>query len=618
MTYFCKRRYNNVSKITVMSLSHLFFCIFMNRFKYLLFSVLLGVLTINAQSQIPKTDTIHGVSEFEAEFSSANEAFAPDSIPLPDTVAASEMLKTGPILDMLDSLFHSVLFAGNGFTADTAKLNIYGFRPDEVPTYSDSVYFERISRLNAATPIELTYNWHVKNFINLYAVQKRQLTSRILGLAELYFPLFEEHLDRLNLPLELKYLAVVESALIPNARSRAGATGLWQFMYGTGKMYGLQVTSFVDDRSDPYKSTIAAAEHLRDLYKLYNDWLLALAAYNSGAGNVNRAIRRSGGKMNFWEISPYLPRETRGYVPAFIAVTYVMNYAAEHNLYPIIPAFMHYDVDTVIVKDVLSFEQISEKLNIPLEQIAFLNPAYRHGIIPSTADKQYVLRLPKQYVTEFFNQEQELYAYRTEKGIQRENLLAKMENIREQQYHRVKSGENLGIIARRYNVTVNDLKKWNNLRSNTIQIGQRLIVYPGSGHQAASSQPAAASAGTTTSSGIIYHTVRSGESLGAIASKHKVTVNDLRKWNNLESNTIHPNQRLIVSDPAKSTKPATSTSSSGQSLKFVYYTVQQGDTLWEIARKYEGVTIEQIKEWNNIGNANQLKPGQKLKIGIKG
>jgi membrane-bound lytic murein transglycosylase D len=585
----------------------------MNKHLYLLIILFLGFSIARAQEQIPVNDTIHGVSEFEAEFLDADEAFATDSIPLPDTIAAAEMLKTGPILDMLDSLFHSLLFAGNGFTADTAALNIYGFRRDEVPTYADSVYFDRISRLNAGTPIDLSYNWHVKNFINLYAVQRRDLTSRILGLAELYFPLFEEHLDRLNLPLELKYLAVVESALIPNARSRAGATGLWQFMYGTGKMYGLNVTSFVDDRSDPYKSTVAAAEHLRDLYKLYNDWLLALAAYNSGAGNVNRAIRRSGGKMNFWEISPYLPRETRGYVPAFIAVTYVMSHAAEHNLYPVTPAFLHNDVDTVMVKDVLSFEQISEKLKIPMEQLSFLNPAYRHGIIPSTANKQYVLRLPKQYIAEFITHEQELYAYKTQKGIERENLMAKMENIREQQYHRVRSGENLGLIARRYSVTVNDLRRWNNMSGNTIHPGQRLIVYPGSGYQA----PTAAASGSTVS-GATYHTVRSGENLGSIANRYKVSVTDIRRWNNLNSNTIHPNQKLIVSNPATGQASASTSGSSDQNLKFVYYTVQQGDTLWDIARKYEGVTTDQIKEWNNINNANRLRPGQKLKIGIKG
>jgi membrane-bound lytic murein transglycosylase D len=379
-------------------------------------------------------------------------------------------------------------------------------------------------------------------------------------------------------------------------------------------MYGLGVTSFVDDRSDPYKSTVAAAEHLRDLHKLYNDWLLALAAYNSGAGNVNRAIRRSGGKMNFWEISPYLPRETRGYVPAFIAVTYVMNHAAEHNLYPVIPAFMHNDIDTVMVKDVLAFEQISERIGIPMEQLSFLNPAYRHGIIPSTAETQYVLRLPKQYIAEFITHEQELYAYKTQKGIERENLKAKMENIREQQYHRVRSGENLGLIASRYKVSVNNLKKWNSLRSNTIHPGQRLIVYPGSSYQAASAVTAPAG---KTASGVNYHSVRNGENLGLIANRYKVSVSDLRRWNELKNNTIHPNQRLLVSDPA-SQIAATTSGGSGENLSFIYYTVQQGDTLWDIAKKYDGVSTDQIKEWNNISNANRLRPGQKLKIGIKG
>lgn len=581
------------------------------------YPLLLLLLTSQlAYTQIVTTenDSIRPRGQFEGDFTTADDAFSNDSIPLTDTISALDLMNTGPILDMLDRLFHSVLYAGNGFTADTAALNIYGFRPDEVPDYPDSVYFERISRLNAGTPIELSYNWHVKNFINLYAGRKRELTSRILGLAELYFPLFEEHLDRLNLPLELKYLAVVESALIPNARSRAGATGLWQFMYGTGKMYGLQVSSFVDDRSDPYKSTIAAAEHLRDLYKLYNDWLLALAAYNSGAGNVNRAIRRSGGKMDFWEISPYLPRETRGYVPAFIAVTYVMSHPAEHNLYPIKPAFMHYDIDTVMVKDVLSFEQISEKLRIPVEQLAFLNPAYRHGIIPSTTGKQYILRLPKQYVTEFINTEQELYAYRTQKGVERTSLMAKMENIRDEQYHRVKSGENLGAIAKRYKVTVNDLKRWNNLRSNNINIGQRLIVYPGGNYKPSTS---AAASTTTTSEGVTYHTVQSGESIGAIANRYKVSASDIVQWNKLTGQTIHPNQKLIVSDPAKKAAAATS-KKTDQNTRYIYYTVQQGDTLWDIARKHQGVTVEQIREWNDLGSNSNLQPGQKLRVGISG
>lgn len=590
------------------------FLVRMNIRTYPLLLLLLVSQLVTSQIVTTENDSIPPSGLSEGDYFTADDAYANDSIPLTDSISALELMNTGPILDMLDSLFHSVFFAGNGFTADTAALNIYGFAPNEVPDYPDSVYFERISRLNAATPVELSYNWHVKNFINLYAGRKRELTSRILGLAELYFPLFEEHLDRLNLPLELKYLAVVESALIPNARSRAGATGLWQFMYGTGKMYGLQVTSFVDDRSDPYKSTIAAAEHLRDLYKLYNDWLLALAAYNSGAGNVNRAIRRSGGKMNFWEISPYLPRETRGYVPAFIALNYVMNHPAEHNLYPITPAFMHYDIDTVVVKDILSFEQISERLRIPVEQLAFLNPAYRHGIIPSTTGKQYILRLPKQYITEFLNIEQELYAYRTQKGVERASLMAKMESIRDEQHHKVRSGETLGAIAKRYKVSVSNLKRWNNLRSDNLKIGQRLIVYPGVNYKPAAT---AASATTTTSAGVTYHTVQSGESIGVIANRYKVSASDIAQWNKLSGQTIHPNQKLIVSDPAKKVASGSATKTD-QNTKYVYYTVQQGDTLWDIARKYQGVTVEQIREWNNLGNGNSLQPGQKLRVGISG
>jgi len=324
------------------------------------------------------------------------------------------------ILNMLDSLVAMNFYTNHTFTSDSNELNVYNYAPDEVPKFPDSVIEQRINDLNRESLFELSLNRHVKSYINTYSNKRRELTSKMLGLSEYYFPMFEEHLDKYNMPLELKYLAIVESALNPTANSRAGAKGLWQFMYGTGKMYGLKATSLVDDRFDPLKSTDAACRHLQDLYDIYGNWSLALAAYNSGPGNVNRAIRRAGGVKSYWAIWPYLPRETRGYVPAFIAVMYIMNYLAEHNLYPIHPDVLIQETDTITVKDVLSFEQISEMMGISYEELKYLNPAYKKGIIPSSDKKQYILRLPYNHISAFIDQENELYNYKTKSGIEKE------------------------------------------------------------------------------------------------------------------------------------------------------------------------------------------------------
>jgi membrane-bound lytic murein transglycosylase D len=429
------------------------------------------------------------------------------------------------------------------------------------------------------------------------------------------------------MPLELKYLAIIESALIPKAKSKVGASGLWQFMYGTGKLYGLKVTSFVDDRRDPYKSTVAACRHMKDLYKIYNDWLLVLAAYNSGPGNVNKAIRRSGGKMNFWQIKPYLPRETQGYVPAFIAVNYVINYATEHNIYPIAPAFMHYEIDTVAVKDVVSFDQISEKLNIPREDIDFLNPCYMRGIIPSTKDETYYLRLPQKYIADFINNETALYQYTTSKGVEREKLLSLLKNApaSERIFHKVKNGETLAMVAKRYGCSMGDLKRWNHLRKSYIKRGQRLVVYREAVLQDSPSLDKDPSQVAANNRETVYHTVISGEHLAVIASQYKCSVKDIIVWNDLKETTIHPGQQLIVSGPApigpnqKSQQNITdSTEKQLVKERFTHYTVQIGDTLWGIANKYPGVTVNQIKQINNILNSNQLKPGQKIKIPVVG
>ena len=524
------------------------------------------------------------------------------------------------IIDMLDKLVSLKFYTNSTFTTDTGVLNVYNFPADSVPVYPDSVIISRIEDLNLQTPIELTFNRHVKSYIKTYLVKKRELSSKVLGLAEFYFPLFEEYLDKYDMPLELKYLAVVESALNPTANSRAGAKGLWQFMYRTGKVYGLKANTLVDDRFDPYKATDAACRHLQDLYDIYNNWSLALAAYNSGAGNVNKAIRRAGGVKSYWAVWPYLPRETRGYVPAFISVVYLMNYSAEHNIYPLKPAFLFEEVDTVMVNDVLSFDQISEMLHIPIEDLKFLNPTFKTGIIPTTKDKKYSLTLPYKYVGDFIDKEKELYDYKSKKGIERDKLLAEIKKSKERNIHIVRYGENLGLIAQKYRCSVRNLKSWNNLRGNTIYAGQKLVVYaPGYTGSRSKATAAPTSKPTDISNrDKNYHIVKNGENLGLIAKKYKCSVNDLKKWNDLKKNTIQPKQKLVVYEPKAAPKKTDTQKSNKKEGDYVYHTVRKGDTLWDIAKLYDGVTIDQIKKLNNIKNSKRLKPGQKLKVSEKG
>ncbi len=543
--------------------------------------------------------TVNVIDTSAAEITSANQKINSNFDLL---ITDSQVVRT------LDSLLYHKYYRKTFFVLDTTSIADLGFGPDEIPAYPDSIYEQRIELLNRETPIELTYNREVKSYINLYAVKKRNLTAKMLGLAEIYFPMFEEALDKYEMPLEIKYLAIVESALNPSAGSHKGAKGLWQFMYGTGKVYGLKVTSLVDDRYDPYKSTIAACEHLTDLYDIYNDWSLALAAYNSGAGNVNRAIRRAGGTKNYWAVWPFLPRETRGYVPAFIAVNYVMNYAPEHNIYTMRPGMFYYDIDTVTVSDVLAFDQLNEMLGIPMDDLKFLNPQFKRKIIPAGADKKYVIRIPRQYTANFLNNEEQLYAYKTIKGIEREKLLAEVKKVKDRNIHIVKSGENLGLIAKRNRVYVNQIKRWNNLKSNTIYPGQKLVLY-GAG---SSKYYQKTSSPVLRSSEKSQHIVKNGENLGLIAKKYKCTVTDLKEWNNLKNSKIYPKQKLIVYKPAEKSK------SSVKEGKYLYHIVRKGDTLWDIAKEYDGVTVDKIKSLNNIKNSRRLKPGQKIRIAVVG
>lgn len=517
-----------------------------------------------------------------------------------------KMLEGSALLQQLDSLTAVKFFQKYEFVTDQSVLNVYGYEPNEIPVFDDSTYEARIAILNAQTPVELVYNRHVKAFINLYAKKGRKQTARMLGLKEIYFPLFEETLDKYDMPLELKYLAIVESALNPTAGSRAGAKGLWQFMYGTGKMYGLQSNSLVDDRFDPYKSTDAAARHLKDLYDIYGTWELALAAYNSGPGNVNRAVRKAGGVKDYWAVWPFLPRETRGYVPGFIAVNYVFNYAAEHNIYPTHPGILYHGIDTVTVSDVLSFDQISEFMHIDYDDLDFLNPAYKQGIIPATNGKTYKLRLPREKVGYFLDHEDSLYNFKSKKGLERDKLLAEIKKAKERSIHIVRSGENLGLIAKKYRTSVGKLKAWNGLRSSRIYPGQKLIVYPGGSYSGSRSNKSF----VKSTNG--YHTVRSGENLGYIAKKYGVSVSQIKSWNNLNGNLIKPGQKLKVSNTSGSaSEKVASLPANGD---YRYHTIRKGDTLWDLAKKYNA-SVNQIKQWNNISNSYRLKPGQKLIVG---
>ncbi|MGJ8759462.1 lytic transglycosylase domain-containing protein [Polaribacter sp. HaHaR_3_91] len=336
----------------------------------------------------------------------------------------------------------------------------------------------RLTALNNKTPFNLAFNPSLEQVINSYLLHRKRYYPALMAKAKYYFPMFEQYLDQYDIPLEMKYLAIVESALRPKIKSGAGATGLWQFMYGTGVEFDLKVSSYVDERQDPVKATIAACKYLSQLFTVFGDWDLALAAYNSGPGNVRKAIKRSGGYTNYWNIRPYLPRETASYVPAFYATMYIFEYANEHNIYSELPQFFNFQTDTIHVKRTISFDQISEKIAIDEEVLSELNPSYKLDIIPFVEDKNYALILPSNKIIEFLDKEKEIYALADTDDAQREKPLPKYFEMDQRIRYRVVNGDFLGKIANKFGVRVSDLKRWNSLKTSRLKIGQRLSVYP--------------------------------------------------------------------------------------------------------------------------------------------
>lgn len=416
---------------------------------------------------------------------------------------------------------------------------------EELPT---ALLKERLLELNSRTPFHIEYNKNLEQIIKTYLKRRKSSFSVLMERARYYFPMFEEQLDKYDIPLEMKYLAIVESALKPRARSRVGATGLWQFMYQTGKQFDLNVSSYVDERSDPYRATEAACKYLSSLYEIYDDWDLALAAYNSGPGNVNKAIRRSGGSKNYWNIRHNLPRETAGYVPAFYATLYIFEYAEEHNIKAKASTIAYFETDTVQIKGQLTFEQIYETLNVNIEVLQFLNPQYKLDIIPHIKGKNYTLALPVKDIGTFVSNEALIYKYALEEEAKREKPLPVYAEMNDRTVYRVKSGDYLGKIADKHGVSVSSLKRWNNLKSSKLKIGQRLTIYP-------------------------------------------------KKMNSAPVKKVQPKTKKVL-----------------PTGKFSTYTVKSGDSLWLIAQKFPNVSVQDIKEWNDIWSVKSLKPGIELKI----
>lgn len=507
--------------------------------------------------------------------------------------------------DKLDSLVSS-WYVQNAFLLDSTELAEADTLKQTLP---DSTYVQRLQSLQSA--VGMSFNNTVKGFITMYTVRKPKLVAVMLGLANYYFPLFEESLAKYGLPMELKYLPIIESALNPAANSSASAVGLWQFMYSTGKMYKLEISTFVDERRDPIKATDAAVRYLRDLYNIYKDWHLVIAAYNCGPGNVNKAIKRCGNAKDYWKIYYRLPKETRGYVPAFIAANYVMNFYQSHNILPKSPDFPII-TDTLMVNDYLHFNQVSEVLGIPVEQIRSLNPQYRRDIIPASKERPYSLVIPQDEISAYLENESTIHDHRREEFFPNNQIVNPQDNFarhspdvkgREKIYYTVKKGDNLGLIASWFRVRSSDLKYWNDIRKNFVKAGQKLAIYVPEGqgeHYEKFNKKSFAEKQKSLSQKPVASTAQklASSTPTKLSSNASSTISSAKPTEQAE------NKRDVIGK----------NNSQSEKAEFVYYKVCKGDNFWTIAKKFPGVTNDDIMKLNNITKANNLKVGQILKI----
>ncbi|MEG1642665.1 MAG: transglycosylase SLT domain-containing protein [Bacteroidales bacterium] len=473
-----------------------------------------------------------------------------------DTITDSEMV----IIESIENEADTIL--SNWFLQKFTDLDSDCISRSENIQYDDTTYIKRLSSL--PTLIDMPYNQIVKEYINIYTGKRRKLVESMLGFSLYYFPIFEHALEKEELPLELKYLPIIESALRPNAVSRAGATGLWQIMLKTARTLGMEVNSLVDERRSPIASSEAAARYLKQLYNMYQDWPLAIAAYNCGPGNINKAIHRSGGKKDYWSIYPFLPRETRGYLPAFIAANYVMNYYDKHNICPV-SAQIPLVTDTIRINKRVNLKQIAAVLNTSIDMLRELNPQYRCDIIPDN-DKAYHLMLPIQLTYAYIDSRDSILNYQAE-NYARLNTVEPSQYtsypqkaVSHRKYHKVKRGETLSTIANRYNMSVTTLKKLNGLHGNTIQAGKQLKLNKATKYIASATEKTITTTTTqdtnnsskTTKQPLAnntkakYHKVTTGDTLGKIAMQYGIKTDQLKKVNKLNTTIIKVGQLLKI------------------------------------------------------------------------
>ncbi|MCB9189586.1 MAG: transglycosylase SLT domain-containing protein [Flavobacteriales bacterium] len=455
-------------------------------------------------------------------------------------------------IDRCDSLLVAHFRELDSFTWDTSELNLYNYDADHVPVVSDQTLMKRIEEMDENSPFDFVSNDASLAMIKLYVKKRYRLTSRMLGLSTLYFPIFETKLSAYHLPYELKYLPIVESALNPKAISRSGAGGLWQFMPPTGKDYGLQIGSMVDERFDPYLATEAACKYLSKLYAIFGDWSLALAAYNAGQGTVTKAIRRSGGKTDYWSIREFLPKETQNYVPAFIAVNYVMNYASHHNIYPKIPHFFEYEMDTIHVKERIDFGVMEEWLGYNRVKLAYLNPMYLTEVVPGKQGQPMPIKMPLELLGSFMDKHDSIVKY---SSLEYKYWVAANKPARVELKHTVKSGETIESIAKHYHCTVQDIKAWNTMSKIKVKPGRNLVVFkltsePEDYKQKFTQQKAGEGDEQdviVTDEEYIYHVVKSGDTLWDIAKTYNCSVDEILALNKEKDiSTLHTGTKIKV------------------------------------------------------------------------